>query len=85
MKCAGGGTGIRARLRGVFLHRIGGSNPPLRTSQIVCEIFEAGSKAAACFAWGFERRSHVPKVIGTGEPGSWNFAHDGVQNIPDHK
>jgi len=31
------------------------------------------------------RRSHVLPAGKTGEAGPWNFAHDGVQNIPDHK
>lgn len=28
-------------------------------------------------------RSHVSSVDETGEAGSWNFASDGEQNIPD--
>ena len=53
-----------------------GSNPTGRTriKKVIC----------ITFLFTGARRSHVSVVTETGEPGSWNFAHDGVQNIPDH-
>ena len=49
-----------------------------------------GGKKKKTAPWGpFSRacpsRSHVSLADETGEAGSWNFASDGEQNIPDDK
>lgn len=41
------------------------------------------NSACALFFFASPSRSYAPQACGASEAGSWNFASDGEQNIPD--
>jgi hypothetical protein len=57
----------------VRVRRSSRHGPPHRKSLHCCRLFLCGGE-----------RSHVSVATETGELGSWNFASDDEQNIPDH-